>query len=130
MSEFCNEINDNKTTVRIMNYNLPFKLGHRLCNDLGGKMPLPTRSRDFAALFGKNLSTYLPSECRNIFWLPIVTSKNSLSKWVDANAGKTEKEVDYLPWAYGQPNGKQQCDHLSLAQFCKTFFFVSASWDK
>jgi hypothetical protein len=69
-------------------------------------MPLPTKSKDFLATFGENITSYFPPDCNNVFWIPIVKSKRKLDVWIDGSSEKDEKPVDYLPWAYSQPNGE------------------------
>ena len=105
-SEFCDEMVTNKMGVRIMSYNVTSSFGRSLCSDLGGWMPLPTRAKDLNATFGRNISALMTPECPATFWLPLHKSKNNSLKWVEGYRAKPEKEVDYLPWAYGQPNGE------------------------
>jgi hypothetical protein len=123
-SEFCDTMISNKTTVRIINFELPFKMSYSLCLELGGKMPLPTKSKDFAATFGENIMSYFPPECKRVFWIPVVKSKNKLDVWIDGSFEKDEKPVDYLPWARGQPNGETvNCHKSSLLSSKLTFAY-------
>ena len=88
-----------------MNYKLEFYKANRFCSQLGGIMPLPDNETNFTITFGNNLTSLLPEECGDIFWMPIVKAKKNLTKWIDARNLNKQSEVKYLPWAYGQPNG-------------------------
>ncbi len=85
-------------------------------------MPLPTKSKDILATFGENITSYFSPDCNNLFWIPIVKSKSKLDVWIDGSYEKDEKPVDYLPWAYSQPNGESINCYKSPSQNDKLTF--------
>ena len=62
-------------------------------------MPLPKNLTELQIIF-KNSKVNLESMQ---LWLPIIRSKNKTSVWV--NSDDLNKQVTFLPWAIGQPNG-------------------------
>ena len=91
--------------AKIMNYKLGLHRANSLCSQLGGAIPLPKSKTNFNLIFGNDLSLIMPQECKNLFWLPIARSKENQTNWADVRSLDQQLEVEYLPWAYGQPNG-------------------------
>ena len=76
-----------------------FTTGAKTCQQLNGTMPLPKNLTELQIIF-KNSKVNLESMQ---LWLPIIRSKNKTSVWV--NSVDLNKQVTFLPWAIGQPNG-------------------------
>lgn len=81
MEDICPLVNNTKKiTVKVMNYKLGYQRSRELCNQLGGRMPLPSMNNNIDMRFGNNLTSYLPLECKSQFWMPIVKSKKNVSR--------------------------------------------------
>jgi hypothetical protein len=91
-----------KTNIKILGYKLPFQEAFDLCSNLGGEMPSSTK-QNFNDLLNINLTLF--TECKKrYFWVPIKKSQTNSSVYVEAN--NEDNTVDFMPWGYGQSNGK------------------------
>ena len=100
------------------------KKAKKMCELLGGKLPLPTRMFDLQhlkSLFSNNdhhqiNMTHIQDLCQKRFWMPIIqmpgcnnTSLNDCD-WIE-DTNRPEKRAQFLQWKPYQPNGRnyQQC---------------------
>jgi hypothetical protein len=96
MEDICPLVNNtNKVTVKVMNYKLGFQRSRELCNQLGGKMPLPSLKKNENVTFGNNMSFTVPFDCKSQFWMPIVKSKKNVTRY-QFMSGNCWKRLDRL----------------------------------
>ena len=90
----------------------------RVCNAFGGTMEPPRNMEDIERIKDKCESCYS-------VWVPIF--KESEEEWKD----RENKEVQYLPWKKGQPNGgnRENCASLWLEGSKASYGDTGCGWE-
>ena len=96
------QLPENKT--KLFSSAIPFYNAFEICSQLGGRIPLPQNLTDINEMVKMSYSN---STFLGEIWLPIVRSKTNHLIWIytETYAESDNIQVNYLPWASGQPNG-------------------------
>ena len=119
---------DQDKSIVVLPFLQTYHSAKRLCNNLGGKLPLASRLEDvenwndtisLVNRFDKEENNVMDGICRNTFWVPIVQGGRNNTDgdftWIEDNT-KERNTVTFLPWEFSQPNGLefQPCVSISL----------------
>ena len=128
LKETCGTHEIKKTSI-ILPFPESYKNCKKMCQNLGGNLPLPKTLDDTKTINmtlseknrkDKNGEDRLQSQCSQEFWVPIIQKgmDNSSEEyiWVEDTTDRRPPRASYLPWMLSQPNGQdlQQCVTLSL----------------